>query len=176
MSKTPQENLYTLNCIRTVTGKYVNVFDPDPETICIEDIAHSLSMQCRFGGHLPDFYSVAQHSMNCAYLIVDDNQKLSALMHDASEAYLIDVPRPVKLGLYNYKGIENRLMEVIAEKFGFHYPLSQEIKSVDERMLQAEWHHLMLGNDPWELPVKDQIETKKRFIKDFELYTKLYSI
>jgi len=165
------ENLYTPNCIRTVTGKYVNVFEPTPDMICIEDIAHSLSMQCRFGGHLPNFYSVAQHSMNCAYLIESEDLKLAALLHDASEAYLIDVPRPVKLGLSNYKEIEDGLMRVIAEKFGFAYPFHADIKAVDEQMLQAEWHHLMLGNEPHRLTTADTVATRKKFLSDFNFYT-----
>lgn len=59
------ESLYTPNCIRTFTGIYMNVFDPTDEMICIEDIANALSHQCRFAGHLPNFYSVAQHSVQC---------------------------------------------------------------------------------------------------------------
>ena len=55
-----KENLYTPNCIRTFTGLYMNVFNPKPDMICIEDIAHALSQQPRFGGHLPRMYSVAQ--------------------------------------------------------------------------------------------------------------------
>lgn len=164
------ENLYTPNCIRTVSGIYMNVFEPTPEMICIEDIAHALSMQCRFGGHLPTFYSVAQHSLNCSYLIEDEKLKLPALLHDAGEAYLIDVPRPVKRGLTNYKEIEDRLMRVIADKFGFEYPLHPDVKEVDEQMLQTEWNHLMLGNDPYKLPTTDIAQTAKKFINTFKFY------
>jgi len=93
------ENLFTPNCIRTFTGKYVNVFEPTLEMICIEDIAHALSMQCRFGGHLPYFYSVAQHSINCSFLVDTPCLKLEVLMHDASEAYLLGIPSPIKKGV-----------------------------------------------------------------------------
>ncbi|OZI09210.1 hypothetical protein BWI93_05235 [Siphonobacter sp. BAB-5385] len=141
-----EENLYS-NCIRTYTGKYVNVFEPDPETICIEDIAHALSNMPRFGGHLPEFYSVAQHSIRCAQL-VPDHLKLSALMHDASEAYLMDLPRPIKknLGNFGYAETEERLMGVIAQKFGFQLN-SKEVKAADERVLTEEWNGLMLEKD-----------------------------
>jgi len=138
------ENLYTPNCIRTFTGIYMNVFEPTLEMICIEDIAHALSNQCRFGGHLPKFYSVAQHS-----IVMSDkmhqSHKLAALLHDASEAYLLDIPRPIKQGLSNYKQIEDKLMNLIAEKFSFKYPLHEKVKEVDEYMLQWEWSSLMLG-------------------------------
>lgn len=141
MSK--EKNLFTPDCIRTYTGIYINVFDPKPEMICIEDIAHALSMQCRFGGHLPYFYSVAQHSGYCCAL-AEEKHKLAALLHDASEAYLLDIPRPIKAKLSNYKEIENDLMKIIAEVFGFEYPLHENVKLVDEQMLQTEWDSLML--------------------------------
>lgn len=117
-----EENLYTPDCIRTFTGIYVNVFEPTEEMICIEDIAHALSNQCRFGGHLPVFYSVAQHSIIMSDKM-HESHKLAALLHDASEAYLLDIPRPIKKGLSNYKEIEDKLMTAIAAKFGFEYPL-----------------------------------------------------
>lgn len=143
---TMPENLYTPNCIRTFTGKYINPVEPDPALICIEDIAHALSMQPRFGGHLPIFYSVAEHSIAVARL-VKPALRLTALLHDASEAYLIDVPRPVKEQLTNYKEIEDRLMRVIAEKFGIEWPLPSEVKMADELCLQQEWEDIMLGGD-----------------------------
>jgi hypothetical protein len=137
------ENLHTPDCIRTFTGKYMNVFEPTIDMICIEDIAHALSFQCRFGGHLPEFYSVAQHSVHCSKM-VDDKFKLQALLHDASEAYLLDMPRPIKRRLNDYKLIENKLMLLIAEKFGFKYPLENQIKLADENMLEFEWEHIVL--------------------------------
>lgn len=138
-----QENLYTPNCIRTFTGIYMNVFEPTLEMICIEDIAHALSNQCRFGGHLPEFYSVAQHSFLCANL-VEDEYKMQALLHDASEAYILDMPSPIKRQLENYKLIEDKLMSLIAKKFGFKYPLESQVKLVDDEMLKLEWNQLML--------------------------------
>ena len=139
-----RENLYTKDSIRTHSGKYVNVFDPDPRTIVMEDIAHSLSNQCRFGGHLPRFYSVAQHCINCVQHVPDE-LRLQVLLHDASEAYLMDIPKPIKEGLPEYKRIENQLMIVIANKFGFEYPMSDKVKSVDKVICEVEWNEIMLG-------------------------------
>lgn len=166
-----EENLYTKDCIRTASGLYMNVFEPTSEMVCIEDIAHSLTFQCRFGGHLPSFYSVAQHSLNCSYLIENPELKLAALMHDASEAYLLDIPRPIKQRLDNYKEIENVLMKVIAEKFGFAWPLHEDVKKVDELMLQTEWDCLMLRNKPWELPTTDAWQTVNTFKNMVKYYT-----
>ncbi len=142
-----KENLYTPNCIRTFTGIYFNVFEPTLEMICIEDIAHHLSQQPRFGGALPEFYSVAQHSYMCSLLANGKENQKAALLHDASEAYLIDIPSPVKQGLSNYKEIEDYLMMVISEKFGFEYPLSADVKKVDKEMLEIEWETLMIKNN-----------------------------
>lgn len=168
-----QENLYTPNFIRTYTGIYMNVFEPTLEMICIEDIAHSLSMQCRFGGHLPIFYSVAQHSLNCSYLIEDSHLKLEALLHDASEAYLLDIPRPIKNNLPNYKHIESGLMNLIATKFGFTIPLHEKTKQADETMLQLEWDVLMLNKNTWDFKIYDEYQTEKTFINMFNYYTSL---
>jgi len=137
------ENLYTPDCIRTFTGIYMNVFEPTLEMICIEDIAHALSCQPRFAGHLPQFYSVAQHSLMCAQEVGDAFQ-LEALLHDASEAYLMDMPSPIKQRMPEYQAIEHKLMTLIAEKFGFPYPLGREVKAADKRMLQFEWNYIML--------------------------------
>jgi len=139
-----EENLYTPDCIRTFSGIYMNIFEPKPEMICIEDIAHSLSNQCRFGGHLPNFYSVSQHSIMVSGLVPKEHF-LAALLHDASEAYLMDIPTPIKRRLSNYKELENNIMVVVAEKYNFEWPLSKEVKEADQIMLVSEWHCLMLG-------------------------------
>lgn len=163
-----QENLFTTKCIRTVTGIYVNVFEPTPAMICIEDIAHSLSHQCRFGGHLPYFYSVAQHSLWCSHN-VPAQHKLAALLHDASEAYLLDIPKPIKKELKDYQVVEDRLMKVIAEKFGFQYPLAEEIKQIDARALQREWDNFMLAGTPSQ---SDHRRVKEGFLRYFKILTK----
>jgi sialic acid synthase SpsE len=84
------------------------------EKITIEDIAHALSNQCRFSGHVERFYSVAQHSVLVASF---SKNKLAGLLHDASEAYLVDVPRPIKPEFPAYAEIEKNIMQVIAKKY-----------------------------------------------------------
>jgi len=128
--------------IRTFTGIYIDVFDPKPEDICIEDIAHALSNICRFGGHTDKHYSVAEHSFRVAMVVSEENE-LAALLHDASEAYLMDIPTPIKKALPDYYKWEYRLMEVIAEKFGFQYPFTDEVKRADELLLHTEWSEMM---------------------------------
>lgn len=139
--------LFADKCICTVTGKYLDVFDPKPEMICIDDIAKGLSHTCRFAGQLKQFYSVAQHSWYCYQLAEGTKQRKAALLHDASEAYLGDLPRPIKhdITLSEYRKIEDRLMEVIAGVFHFQYPIEQPVKDIDKKMLVTEHRILRLG-------------------------------
>lgn len=129
-------NEHATICLRS--GEYFDVLNPDADKILIEDIAHALSMQCRFAGHTSDFFSVAQHSVICS-LMAPAGFELEALLHDASEAYLQDIARPVKRQLSNYKDIESKVMFAIAVKFEFNWPLSKEVKKVDEESLRLEF-------------------------------------
>src|SRR5690606_22017653 len=101
----------------------------------------------RFGGHTQLFYSVAKHCIECSYLVKPENQ-LAALLHDASEAYLMDIPSPIKNRLTNYKAIEDNLMRTIALKFGFTYPLSDQVKNIDKEMLEQEWSNIVIRFNP----------------------------
>lgn len=136
---------------QTYTGKKFWPLDPNAEEICIEDIAHSLSLLCRFGGHCKEFYSVAQHSVMGARAIYNSNYSseylaLHFLLHDAAEAYICDLPRPVKkhseLGRL-YKEVEHKLELVIASKFNLEYPMPALIKVTDSRMLLTEKRDLL---------------------------------
>jgi 5'-nucleotidase len=137
--------------IKTYSRKWVNVFEPTLDMFCIEDVAHALSHQCRFGGHLSPFYSVAQHSILCAVYAeaqgLDKKEQLTALMHDSSEAYLVDIPRPIKKRMPEYKLIEDKLMIFLATAFKFNYPLSEHIHAIDNIMLQNEWDNIMIKRD-----------------------------
>src|SRR5580692_3573951 len=123
--------------LSTYTGKKFYPYDPWPEQICIEDIAHGLSMLCRFAGQCRFFFSVAEHSIAVARLL-PTNLELFGLLHDASEAYLADLPRPVKAGLPEYKAIEARVERVIAEKLGLPFPMAPEVKAADQALLKHE--------------------------------------
>ena len=151
--------------IRTFTGNLFNVFEPKPERICIEDIAHALSNICRFAGHTIMFYSVAEHSMRVAEL-VEPKYKLAALLHDAAEAYLLDIPTPIKHLFPNYRKAEHKLMEMIAEKFGFEYPLHNSVELADKAMLKTEWFEFMDVQKPgWAL---DHFNARAGFLAAFD--------
>lgn len=121
----------------TASGGVFYPLDPHPDEVEIYDIAHALGMACRYGGHCKRFFSVAEHCVKMAEC-APEPLKLATLMHDASEAYLQDVIRPVKYSLPGYLPIEDRLMRVIASKYGFSWPMHPEIKVLDERMIGAE--------------------------------------
>lgn len=136
--------------MQTFTGKQFWPIDPRPDEVDIRDIAHALAHQCRYGGHVKRYYSVAEHSVLMCRAAPPPLKK-AALMHDASEAYLIDIPRPVKKSLSGYAEIEERLMKVIARVFGFAWPLPPEVKVLDNRILLDEREALMsrAGGDDW---------------------------
>ena len=104
--------------VPTFTGKALDVINPNPDDICIEDIAHGLSNLCRWAGQIRTFYSVAEHSIWVSYF-VDPLWAYEALMHDSAEAYLNDITRGVKNKLPKYKRIEENLLFHIAAKFLF---------------------------------------------------------
>ena len=160
---------YNECCIETFTGKYINCGNPRLDDICIEDIAHGLSMECRFGRQLPEFYSVAQHSIECSK-IVSHEHKLAALLHDASEAYLGDMASPTKKQLPDYKRMEAKLMTAIAKKFGFEYPLHKEVKAADLELLFLE-HRCLSRNatETFPVPVLDMKSSEHFFIQNFYL-------
>ena len=125
--------------IQTYTGVAFYPFDPRPSEIQIHDIAHALSMQCRFTGHVKEFYSVAQHSVLVA-LHCPQEDRLWALLHDATEAYLADVARPVKQHavMEPYRTIENDLERMICQRFGLPLEKPSSVTVADKRMLATE--------------------------------------
>ena len=134
--------------IKTFSGLKMYPLDPRPEEISLTDIAHALSNICRYTGHCREFYSVAQHSVYVSVYASEANA-MWGLMHDASEAYLCDIARPVKRFLSGYHEAEDNLMKCIAEKFGMSWPMPEEIKTLDNRFLMAEARDLGLDSSEW---------------------------
>lgn len=136
----------------TFTGKQFYPLDPRPEDMCIEDIAHALSNICRFGGHSQNFFSVAQHSVIVSNICAPEHAFLG-LMHDAPEAYCGDVVRPLKYSLPDYIRYEDRIWEVVAEKFGIDHSTIVRIKDADNTALMTERRDLMAPSEhKWSVP------------------------
>lgn len=128
--------------MQTASGKAYWPLDPRPEEIDIEDIAHALAHQCRYGGHCRRFYSVAEHSVHVSYLVPPEHA-LAGLLHDATEAYLVDVPRPVKPYLVGYHDIEEMNYRALAKRFKLPEKLPEPVKHADNWILIAERDALM---------------------------------
>lgn len=141
--------------IKTFTGKKFHFLDPMPDDICIEDIAHALAFQSRFGGHVKQFYSVAEHSINVSK-IAPRGWEMSGLLHDASEAYLVDIPRPIKrtLNLEGYRTIETKVQGVIDFKFDTEHC---GVKPEDNIILAHEIWQLMEGPEEYEVAKPEKL-------------------
>ena len=148
--------------IQTSSGRWVNPFEPDPEQIDAGDIARALANVCRFGGHTRAFYSVAQHSVIVSELVEarggDVEDVFAALMHDATEAYLGDMPHPIKhrspLGAA-FKEAEDRLEAVLQARFAIK-PDVPEIKRVDRALLATE--RGAFSSISWDWPELEGVE------------------
>ncbi len=170
-----------MSYITTVTGIHFYPLDPNPDDIDIKDIAHALSLICRANGHFRHFYSVAQHCIACAEEAIERGYSpeviLGCLLHDASEAYLCDVTRPVKKHIPQYLRAEEKLQEVIWKRFIGRELTDAEKKlifEIDDDILSMEFHLLMpedLNEDYRKLQgsytceYQDPQEVKSRFIQ-----------
>lgn len=139
--------------IRLISGALFNPLEPELETFPIDVIAHALSHICRFTGHTRWFYSVAQHSVIVADMLADQygaEHGRYGLLHDAPEAFVADVSRPVKHHptLGGYRAIENRLQRAIYRDHGLLNPEPSMVKAVDTFVLDVEMRDLMVGSDP----------------------------
>jgi 5'-deoxynucleotidase YfbR-like HD superfamily hydrolase len=134
-----------MSFIQTLSGKHFDYLNAQKDDVDIEDIATALSNICRFAGHLPEFYSVAQHSVLCSQ-IVPAEYAFEALMHDAAEAYCQDIPAPLKRLLPDYRRIETQVDDLIRSKFGLPLHQSDLVKYADLILLATERRDLEIDD------------------------------
>ena len=142
--------------ISTFSGAYFNYEDPANSEIELSDVIKGLSNICRFSGQSPEFYSVAEHSVLCSYLVAPEFA-FDALMHDCAEAYTGDIPTPLKHILPDFKRLEASIDEAVAIALGYSYPMPPEVKLADKQMLLLEKSNVMYNYDYW--ACLDGIET-----------------
>ena len=145
--------------IQTYTGKPFNPLAGENEDcgpIELMDIAHALSHLCRFNGHTKRFYSVGEHSLHVACVLAHTSPENQAwgLLHDAAEAYLGDMVRPIKKHMPDFQAIEDRLLQRIAKRFGLAWPIPDVVFVVDDIMLATEFRDLM--HSPPQTPLRMQ--------------------
>lgn len=135
-----------MSTITTYTRKHFDPVHPDPGLLCVEDFAHALPMICRGNGHVTTFWSVGEHCICCAKEAAARGYSrrlvLACLLHDASECYMSDVPRPLKQEMPRYREIEDHLLSVIYEKYLGSDPTAEEqrmMKQIDNDLL---WYDL----------------------------------
>lgn len=143
------------NWIGLLSGASMNYDEPEKSDVTLDDLASALSNICRFSGHLPCFYSVAQHLVNTSR-IVPIKLAFDALMHDTAEAFTNDLPTPLKWSLPVFKDLEVRIESAMAKRFGFNYPYDSAVKLADTQMLLLEKKYVKLDDRYW--PNFDGIE------------------
>lgn len=165
--------------ITTYTGKHFDPMQPDVEAIDVRDIAHALSLTCRGNGHVKNFFSVGQHCVYCALEAEARGYSkrviLGCLLHDASEAYMSDVPRPFKVVLTEYVQAEDKLLDLIYTKY-LGSPLSEEEKKlvsvIDDDILYFDMIELL--NVPQNGPAPEVNIKLDYSVKPFEQIEKVY--
>jgi hypothetical protein len=169
---------YTDNFISTYTGKHFHFLNPQPDEISLADIAHQLALTNRFNGCTTLPYSVAEHSIRVAS-ILPKQYMLEGLFHDAHEAYLHDVARPIKPHIAGYKEIALIVQSVIEKKFGIKPTAKsrKEVKLADDILLATEARDLMAENHGWEelpTPLNNNIYPRNWEMAEF-MFVSLYN-
>ena len=162
--------------ITTYTGKHIDPVHPISDLICIEDIAHALSLICRGNGQVKTFFSVGQHCINCAREALargySNRIAFACLLHDASECYLSDVPRPFKKTLTGYKEQEENLLNLIYQKYLGNLLTTEEEKKlieIDDDMLWFDLTYLLNEKQTKQQPeVHITIDYKVRTFEEIE--------
>lgn len=149
----PEDKHDWVGAINTISGNPFDIVNPKVDMIRIEDIAHALALQCRYNGHVPSFYSVAEHSVRVSDWLMEQgypDYAFAGLMHDASEAYIGDIVRPMKQlpefgGLY--KQFEAKIEKVIGERFNVAiYPTDPIVAAADKAVYEWEVEDIRSGN------------------------------
>ena len=162
METTEQEKLTK---IQTFTGLLMDPLNAQPHELLIEDIAHALSNMPRFAGHLKEFYSVGEHCLRCLSFAMDTPYDLEVLMHDATEAYLMDIPSPIKYRFPDYVAAEKQLANTIDITFGLYSQMfADRIKEIDKFVLQEELSFL-LNDTGGDRPIWYQIKQTPKQIE-----------
>jgi hypothetical protein len=169
-----------MSWIKTYTGKQFWPLDPKPEDVDIRDIAHALSLICRFTGHVKQHMSVAQHCLIVSSLL-PPHLKIYGLLHDAGEAYMADVARPIKSAFPKFREFEHRILEEAVWKAFALEPLSKEdaarVRHADDVVLATEARDLMGGTANWSAlpdPLPSEIipmqcgDAEEPFLREFE--------
>lgn len=164
--------------IETFTGRKVFPLAMTPDQVDLFDIAHSLSLTCRYNGHSAFFYSVAEHSVHVARLASPANA-LWGLLHDAAEAYLPDVASPIKPSIPGFAEMEEQVMRAVAGHFGLSWPQPSEVKAIDTAMLLTEAKALLpsqgkswkwtayVQSAPVDLQLWSPADAKDRFLETY---------
>lgn len=152
--------------LQTYTGKVLQPLDPQPGDFDLKDIAWSLAHQCRYNGHTKMFYSVATHCILVSWFCPPD-LKLCGLLHDASEAYLSDLPSPIKHRMPEYRAVEAQIEAAIAKQYGLPYPMPAAVKAADDKVFQLEAALVMGGEIErrYALPPSDERSMVETFIR-----------
>lgn len=140
--------------VQTFTGRAFYPLDPQPADVDPADIAHALSLLCRYNGAVRSFYSVAEHCVLLSYAVPAEHA-LWALLHDATEAYMADLVRPLKAHMPAYVAVEDALMRVVCDRFGLPHGMPAEVADADYRILLNERAALMAAPPQSWGPVED---------------------
>lgn len=139
--------------IELLSGAYMDYTHPERSGATIGDIGHALSNVCRFAGHLPRFYPVAQHVVNVSRVVKamggDRAEQFEGLMHDTAEAFTNDLPTPLKAAFPIFKELEVRIEAAMSQKFGFGFPYCDRVKRADLVLLGLEKVHVKGCTADW---------------------------
>lgn len=149
--------------VTTYSGVRFFVEECNIADVPIEDIAHALAMNCRFNGHLDQFYSVAQHSVIVSMLVPSEH-RMTALLHDVSEAFVPDMPRPFKKFITGFEEYEDKIQRAVAKCYGTVYPLPETVKYVDKNIVRDEAEAMYRLPPTW-IEFYDSVANREWFMK-----------